>query len=196
MVIKRLSVDLLAFAIVINLLGGPTVAQEPTELQPIPANPGDYVIGREDVLRISVWGEPELNYSLTVRPDGKVSLPLINDVSVAGLTPEQVRTGLEQRYAKFVRDPAVTVIVEQINSFRVYLLGQVNVQGMLAFKTPTRLLQALAAAGGLTAFAKDQITILRTIGGVEKRFPADYRRLIQGKQENLLLEPGDVVLVD
>ena len=187
---------LLAFATVISLLGGLTVAQDAAEPQPTPATPGDYVIGREDVLRISVWGEPELNYSLTVRPDGKVSLPLINDVSVAGLTPEQVRTGLEQRYAEFLRDPAVTVIVEQINSFRVYLLGEVNLQGVQAFKTPTRLLQALATAGGLTRFAKNRITILRVIGGVEKRIEADYKRLIQAQQENLRLEPGDVILVD
>ena len=186
----------MTFATVIGLLGGMTVAQEEAEPGPAPATPGDYVIGREDVLRISVWGEPELNYLLTVRPDGKVSLPLINDVAVAGLTPEQVRTGLEQRYAKFLRDPAVTVIVEQINSFRVYLLGEVNVQGIQGFKTPTRLLQALAAAGGMTEFAKNRIMILRVTGGVEKRFSADYKRLIQGQQENLLLKPGDVILVD
>ena len=192
MVMKRL----LIFAAVIGLLGGLTVAQEAAEPRPAPAIPGDYVIGREDVLGISVWGEPELSYSLTVRPDGKVSLPLINDVSVAGLTPEQVRVGLEQRYAKFLREPAVTVIVEQFNSFRIYLLGEVNTQGIQAFKTPTRLLQALAAAGGLTKFAKNRITILRVIGGVEKRIYADYKRLTQAQQENLMLEAGDVILVD
>lgn len=159
---------------------------------------GEYVIGVEDVLRIVVWGEPELTISVQVRPDGRITVPLVNDISVAGLRPSRVREIIAERLTAFIRDPHVTVIVEAINSFRVYFLGEVNLQGTLQFYRPTRLLQAISAAGGLTDFAKKELILLRQDGGLEKRFVIDYKRLIAGdpRQENLLLMPGDTVLVN
>ena len=158
----------------------------------------EYRIGIEDVLQISVWGEPDLTMSVVVRPDGRVSFPLIDDIDVAGRTPQEVRDEVAKRLAEFVREPAVTVIVEEINSFRVYVLGEVNQQGALNFKSPTRLLQAVAAAGGLTEFSRKKIVLLREERGQERRITIDYKRLMAGEsaEPNRLLRPGDTLLVE
>jgi polysaccharide export outer membrane protein len=156
----------------------------------------DFVIGVEDVLRVVVWGEPELGQTSKVRPDGKITLPLINDVKVAGLTPDEVRVKIGEALATYVRDPSVTVIVDQINSFRVYFLGEVNLQGAIQFYRPTRILQGIATAGGPTEFAKKEVILLREAEGSEKRIVVDYKRLLSGdvKQENFYLRPGDTLL--
>ncbi len=157
---------------------------------------GDYVVGIEDRLGVVVWKQLELSQTVTVRPDGKITLPLINDIAVAGKTPAQIRDEISASLSEFVRDPNVTVIVEQINSFRVYFLGEINNQGALQFYRPTRLLQAIASAGGLTEFAKKEIVLLRDENGAEKRIPIDYKRLLAGDpaQENLYVMPGDTLL--
>ncbi len=157
---------------------------------------GDYVVGIEDRLGVVVWKQLELSQTVTVRPDGKITLPLINDIAVAGKTPTQIRDEISASLSEFVRDPNVTVIVEQINSFRVYFLGEINNQGALQFYRPTRLLQAIASAGGLTEFAKKEIVLLRDENGAEKRIPIDYKRLLAGDpaQENLYVMPGDTLL--
>ena len=178
------------------LIGGGPAAQDSAD-PPAERVPGPYSVGIEDVLEIVVWDEPELSRTVTVRPDGRVGLPLIGDVSVAGLSTDEVRDLLAQKLAVFVRDPSVTVLVQEIHSFRVFVLGEVNQQGVLEFRRPTRLLQALAAAGGLTPYSKKEATILREMSGGEKPIRVDLKPLIGGDPRgNLLLQPGDTVLVD
>lgn len=197
----RPSIGLASLSLAIAMLlvaGVPCGAQEVDA--PAPGerpNPQDYRVGLEDVLHVSVWGEDDLDLSVRVRPDGKVTIPLVNDISVVGLTAEEIRLELRERLSNYIRDPNVTVIVEEINSFRVYILGEVNRQGVLNFTRPTRLLQALAAAGGLTQYSRKEIVLLREQDGVEQRIRIDYKRLLNGDstQQNLYLKPGDVLLV-
>ncbi|HKQ61392.1 MAG TPA: polysaccharide biosynthesis/export family protein [Candidatus Polarisedimenticolaceae bacterium] len=155
-----------------------------------------FVIGIEDTLRVFVWGEPALSVSVKVRPDGKITVPLVNDVLVVGLTADEVRQRIASALATYLKSPNVTVIVDEINSFRVYFLGEVSHQGALQFLRPTRLLQAIATAGGLTQFSKKEISLVREENGVEKRLEIDYKRLLAGDpaQENLYLKPGDLLL--
>jgi polysaccharide export outer membrane protein len=177
------------------LFWGPVSGQEPAKAEDRSGRE-TYRIGIEDELRIFVWGEPDLSGSFRVLPDGSISLPLANDIAVQGLTTVEVRNVVRDALGKFINDPNVTVIVETINSYRVYFLGEVARQGALQFYRPTRLMQAIAAAGGLTEFAKKEITLVRDRGGVEKRFRIDYKRLINGDpgQENIYLEPGDTLI--
>ncbi len=186
-----------------RLLAGMTVLAVlwslPTSQRAQPASGAakEYVVGIEDVLRIAVWGEPHLNLTVRVRPDGRISMPLVNDVVVAGQAPEEIRQVLAKKLSQFIKEPNVTVIVEEINSFRVYVLGEVNRQGALNFYRPTRLLQALAAAGGLTPYAKKEIILVRDREAGEQRIPVDYKRLLSGdpSQENFFLQPGDTLIV-
>lgn len=156
-----------------------------------------FEIGVEDVLQIIVWEEEELSHQVTVLPDGRITLPLINEVPVAGLTTEQVRQEITARLAQFVNEPHVTVMILEVNHFRVYFLGEVNTQGPIQFHRPTRLLQAIATAGGLTEFAKKSVTVVREEDGRELRIEVDFKRLWAGEpgQENLYLKPGDTLLV-
>ncbi len=179
--------------------GGAFAAKkEAVEAEPPPPRTSDYRIGIEDVLQISVWGEPQLTRTVRVRPDGKITIPLVNDLDVNGMTPDEVRHVIAERLSKYVHEPNVPVIVEEINSFRVYVLGEVNQQGVLTFTRPTRLLQALAAAGGLTQFSKKRITLIRDVGGVEKRVLLNYKSLLSGDApgKNVFLKPGDTILVE
>lgn len=157
----------------------------------------EYMVGIEDVLRIVVWNEPNLSLSVAVRPDGNITLPLANDIKVAGLSPHEIRDTLTRRLSGFIRDPNVTVIVEQINSFRIFILGEVNQQGIQSFRRPTRLLQAIASAGGLTEFSKKEAAILREDEGTEKRLRIDLKRLLAGEspEQNSFLKPNDTILV-
>ena len=158
----------------------------------------DYKIGIEDVLLISVWGEPELNMSVSVRPDGKVTFPLVNDLRVAGRTPDEVRQEITKRISDFIREPNVTVIVSEIKSFKIYVLGEVASQGTFTFFRPTRLLQAIATAGGFSEFSKQQITVLRDRGSSETRIHVNVKKLVAGdiSQDNFFLEPGDTLMVE
>ncbi len=185
---------LLATMTVVSLLWSLATSQR---AQPASGAGKEYVVGIEDVLRIGVWGEPHLNLTVRVRPDGRISLPLVNDVVVVGQTPEEIRQVLARKLSQFVKEPNVTVIVEEINSFRIYVLGEVNRQGALNFYRPTRLLQALAAAGGLTPYAKKEIILVREREAGEQRIPVDYKRLLSGdsSQENFFLQPGDTLIV-
>ncbi len=171
-------------------------AQPQAPTGPLPP-PDDYLIGVEDVLGVVVWGEPQLTLDVQVRPDGRITVPLLNDIDVVGRSPEEVGARIGEALETYIKDPNVTVIVREINSFRVYFLGEVASQGALQFLRPTRLLQGIAAAGGLTQFARKEITVLREESGIEKRIPIDYKKLLAGdpSQENLYLKPGDTVLV-
>lgn len=159
----------------------------------------EYRIGIEDQLGVSVWGEPDLSMSVWVRPDGKITLPLVNDVQVVGMTPDDVRKEIASLLSTYVKDPNVTVIIEEINSFKVYFLGDgIASQGIQSFRKPTRLLQAIAAAGGFTDFAKKNIRIFRERGWGEVRIDVDFKQIMRGGagDANLFLKPGDTLIVD
>jgi polysaccharide export outer membrane protein len=159
----------------------------------------DYVIGVEDRLQISVWREPELSLDVVVRPDGKITVPLVGDVQAAGRTATQVADELKSKLAVLIKQPVVTVIVAEINSFRVYVIGEVNRQGVLQLARRVRLLQALALAGGLSQFAdKSNIVLVREENGNEVRRRIDYRKLIREEDSsmNIYVKPGDTIIVN
>jgi len=165
---------------------------------PIDPNAATYVIGIEDVIQITVWKNADLSVTVPVRPDGKISLPLIDDVTAAGLHPLDLKDELTRRWKAFLSAPEVSVIVKEVNSFKIYMVGQVTRQGELQLKGPTRLLQAISLAGGLTSFAdRSKIVLLRESGGREIRREINYKRVISGKdaEDNILLERGDTVYV-
>jgi polysaccharide biosynthesis/export protein len=157
----------------------------------------DYVIGALDSLSINVWKEPDLTATLPVRPDGKISMPLLDDVQAAGLTPTQLAQSLTEKLKKFVADPRVTVVVAAINSKRVYLVGEVSHPGPTSMTPNMTVLQALSSAG-LTQFANTKkIYVLRTANGRQEKLPVDYRKLVKGEDisHNYILQPGDTIVV-
>lgn len=155
-----------------------------------------YVIGVEDELQISVWREPELSTSVVVRPDGMITLPLVNDVKAAGLKTEELQSILMEKLKNYVNEPQVTVIVRAIRSRKVYLVGEVGHQGTYQINGDMTALELLAAAGGLGPFAKaDAIYILREQNGKKIRIPFHYKKAVAGKSENVTLQPGDLVVV-
>lgn len=161
-----------------------------------PAGP-EYVIGPEDALHIAVWREADLTASLPVRPDGKISLPLLDDVQAAGLTPKQLANSITEKLKKFLADPRVTVVVTQINSKRIYLVGEVLHVGATPMLPNMTVLQALSSAG-LSQFANTKrIYVLRTENGKQQKLPVNYRKLVKGEQieQNYLLQPGDTIVV-
>jgi polysaccharide biosynthesis/export protein len=157
----------------------------------------EYVIGPEDVLHVAVWKEPDLTATLPVRPDGKISLPLLDDVQAAGFTPKQLSNLLMEKLKKYIADPRVTVVVTQINSKRIYLVGEVLHAGATPMLPNMTVLQALSSAG-LNQFANTKnIYVLRTINGRQEKLPVNYRKLVKGEdiQQNYLLQPGDTIVV-
>jgi len=157
----------------------------------------EYVIGPEDALHIAVWREADLTASLPVRPDGKISLPLLDDVQAAGLTPKQLADSITEKLKKFLADPRVTVVVTQINSKRIYLVGEVLHVGATPMLPNMTVLQALSSAG-LNQFANTKrIYVLRTENGKQQKLPVNYRKLVKGEQieQNYLLQPGDTIVV-
>jgi polysaccharide export outer membrane protein len=165
----------------------------------IPADSDSYIIGSEDVLYIHVWGEDKtLSKQVTVRMDGKISMPLVDDVQATGLTPLQLKEKVTEKLKQFVDSPTVTVIVMEANSFKVYVSGQVKSPGVLRLRTETSLAQAIAMVGGFTDWAnQSKIIIIRKENGKEKRFTINYKKIIQGKDlnSNITLERGDTIIV-
>jgi len=159
----------------------------------------NYVIGPQDVLEIDVWKEPELTRTVPVRPDGKISMPLLNDVQAAGLTPDQLASQITASLRKYVTDPQVTVIVSQINSQRVYILGEVIRAGAYPLMPGMTVLEALSSAGGFTPFAKrSKIYVMRQENGKQEKLPFDYKAAVSGKGQNqsmMQVEAGDTIVV-
>lgn len=158
----------------------------------------DYRIGPQDVLKIDVWKEDQLTRTVPVRPDGKISLPLLNDVQAAGLTPMDLATSIRDGLKKFINDPQVTVTVVEINSRRVYVTGEVARPGAFPLLPNMTVLQVLSTAGGFTQFAKEKnIYVLRTENGKQVKLPFNYKDAINGKkpEQNVMLHPGDVIVV-
>jgi polysaccharide biosynthesis/export protein len=157
-----------------------------------------YMIGAQDVLDISVWREPDLSRQVPVRPDGKISLPLLNDVQAMGLTPTQLAAQITAGLDKFMTSPQVTVIVSQINSQRVYILGEVGRAGAYGLLPGMTVLQALSNAGGFTAFANQKgIYVLRQDGGKQQKLFFNYKDVVSGKktEQNVELKPGDTIVI-
>ena len=157
-----------------------------------------YVIGPEDALDISVWKEPDVSRAVPVRPDGKISLPLLNDIQAAGLTPMQLQAAITEGLKKFFTGPQVTVIVTQINSRRIYVMGEVARPGAFPMLPNMTILQALSTAGGFSQYAKLRgIYLLRTENERQVTYPFNYREVIRGRrsEQNIALKPGDTIVV-
>jgi polysaccharide biosynthesis/export protein len=160
--------------------------------------PADYVIGPDDVLTVVFWREKDLSADVTVRPDGKITLPLVNDIQASGLTPDQLRDDLSKAAAKYIEVPSVTVVVKAINSRKVFVTGQIGKQGAYPLLGPTTVMQLIATAGGVHEFADTKnITILRTENGRQIVLRFNYNDVRKGKnlKQNIELKPGDTVLV-
>jgi polysaccharide biosynthesis/export protein len=158
----------------------------------------DYKIGPQDVLRIDVWKENEISRTTPVRPDGRISLPLLNDVQAAGLTPTQLAGVITDGLKKYITNPQVTVGVTEINSRRVYVTGEVNKPGAFPLQPSMTVLQALTSSGGFTQFAKLKgIYVLRVEEGKQIKHPFNYKDVVSGKKPelNILVQPGDVIVV-
>ena len=167
------------------------------EAKPAGANSFDYVLGSDDQLHITVWKESDLTVTLPVRPDGKISLPLINDIQAAGLTPMELRDSITEKLKKYIADPRVTVVVTAMNSRRVFVSGEVVHTGAMPLLPNMTMLQALAAAG-FTQFANLKgIYVLRMDNGKQVKLPFNYRDVIKGNhpEQNIMLKPGDTVVV-
>lgn len=197
-----------AGSLLISSIAWAQVAPAPAAASPAPDSsasaPGgaqqagpSYVIGAEDNLHIAVWKEADLTVTLPVRSDGMISMPLLNDVQAAGLTPMQLADSITEKLRKFVANPQVTVVVTQINSKRIFLVGEVAHTGALPLIPNMTVLQALSTAG-LNQFANTKkIYVLRSANGKQMKLPVDYRKLVKGEQidRNYLLQPGDTIVV-
>lgn len=189
----------------------PAAPASPTPAQPQPAAviappvlpagvtpPADYVIGPDDSLSIVFWRDKDMSSDVTVRPDGRITLPLLNDLQAAGRTPEQLRAAIIEAAGKFVEEPTVSVVVKQINSRKVFITGMITKPGAYPINSPTTVLQLISMAGGLHEFAKTkEIVISRTEDGQQKVIKFNYRDVLKGKnlKQNIELRPGDTVLI-
>jgi polysaccharide biosynthesis/export protein len=176
-------------------------AQEPAKKSEPPAateaSPS-YKIGPQDVLRIDVWKEPDISRTIPVRPDGKISLPLLNDIQAAGLTSMELAGVIRDGLTKYITNPQVTVTVSEINSRRVYCTGEVLKPGALSLLPSMTALQAISSCGGFTQFARIKgIYILRVEKGKQVQHPFNYKDVVKGKrpEDNIVLLPGDVIVV-
>jgi polysaccharide export outer membrane protein len=209
------ALSLVMLGVVVGGLGAPLQSQSPAppprpkadtvaKAQPAsppaatPTGPDAFRIGPEDVLDISVWKSAELTRTVAVRPDGRISLPLLNDIQAANLTPMQLRDALAVGYGEFVSSPEVSVIVREIHSVKVSVVGTVKTPGRYELRSHATVLEALALAGGLTDFAKrDRIVVFRPRNNSWTKLPFNYARVLSDwdTRENFDLEPGDIVVV-
>ena len=178
------------------VLAACATTQPPAKLADRPEQ-GEYRIGREDVLEVVVWHEPELTRVVPVRPDGRISLPLAGEVEAAGRTPTELQTKVSQALQPYIRDGKVAVVVREINGTRFFVLGEVTKPGGFPLRGPMSVVQAIALAGGRTEFAKDELVWLRQqAGGKTERVPLSFRELVKGEVAGALwLRPGDVLYV-
>lgn len=186
----------LASALILGSVSSGVAAQS---VQPAGATvPADFVIGVDDQLTIVFYRDKDLTTDVVVRPDGKISVPMLNDIAAAGLTPEQLMAAVAQAATKFIKDPGVTVIVREIRSRKIYVIGEVTKPGTVQMGGEMTVMQALAEAGGFLEHAKKgDVVVVRTINGKEQRFNFNYNDVVRGKkiEQNIKLQPGDTVLV-
>ena len=190
----------------VPMLLGTCFAQGPAEHHTSPAYPNEtvnsalgspgraYVIGTEDVLAINVWKEPELSRTVPVRPDGKITLPLVGEIQASGLTPHKLQDNLADGFKAYVSNPEVTVIVQEVKSLKFNIVGEISRPGSYTLTQPMTVLDAIAVGGGLRDFAKaSRIYVLRD----NARLPFNYKQVIRGKRlsDNVELKPGDTIVV-
>ena len=157
-----------------------------------------YRIGSEDVLEVMVWKNPDLSREVNVRPDGKFSLPLLGEVMASGRTVPEVTAEISERLQVYYKEPPkVSVIVQQVNSYAIYVMGSVEEPGKYVVKTGTTFLQALAMAGGFKEYAVPNKIVLRRHGtdGEEQAFQVRYKEVVVGRAKNVMMQPGDTVIV-
>jgi polysaccharide export outer membrane protein len=175
----------------------PATPAVPAPVVPTLVVPDSYVIGESDVVTVTVFKEPTLSSSLLVRPDGMISLPLLGDIKAAGKTPLQLADEVTAKLKKFIQDPNVTIVLSQMNSKKVYLIGEVGRTGPMELTPGMTLLQAIATAGGISQYANTKkMYILRTEGGKQQKIPVQYKQALRGDSSlNLTLNPGDTIVV-
>lgn len=157
-----------------------------------------YIIGASDVIEVQVWKEPDLSRTITVRTDGKISLPLIDEITAAGLTALELQELIEEKYKAYVQDPVVSVIVLEPLSSKFYVVGEVNRPGEYPLNKRTTVLQALSTAGGFAEWAKrDKIVVIRKAASGDIKIKVNYDKVVSGKDfsQNIVLEPGDTIIV-
>jgi polysaccharide biosynthesis/export protein len=163
-----------------------------------PVVPPGYIIGTDDLLSIVYWKDKDMSADAQVRPDGRIALPLINEVHAAGLTPDQLREKILEESKKYMEDANITVVVRQINSRKAFITGEVNKPGPYPLTAPTTVMQLIALAGGLREYADSKkIIIMRNDGGKQVSLKFNYKDVTSGKnlQQNIELKPGDTVVV-
>jgi len=174
-------------------------AAPPPAERPVSAAPSDYVIGPEDVLQVSVWKNETLSRVVPVRPDGKISLPLLHDIQAAGLTSMQLRDKISKALGEFMPNPEVSVIVTDVRSFRVSVMGEVQRPGVLLLRSSTTIMEAIAMAGGFRDFASPSkiVVVRKNPSGQTEKIPFNYNRAIKTgeSEDNLFLKTGDVIVV-
>jgi polysaccharide export outer membrane protein len=195
---KTLAISRIAVAALALLaLSRPAASQAVTRLDGEPANA--YSIGLGDVLEISVWKNPDLSTTVPVRPDGRISVPLLGDVQAAGMTPLALKQTLTDGFKEYVTAPGVSVVVKEIHSRKIYVTGEVAHPGTFDLEPRTKVMQALALAGGLTPYAKGKVVVLRDghDGRGDRRIEIDINAIVKGKRpdDNLLLQPGDTLFI-
>jgi polysaccharide export outer membrane protein len=197
--------NILILALAVNIFGhhgqkqeaankpADTTTQSAPDVTPSPS----YIIGASDVLTITVWKEPTLSGTILVRPDGMISLALIGDVQASGITPLQLSDQIATKLKKYIQDPNVSVVITQIHSKVVYLLGEVVKRGPVEMTQGMTLLEAVSSAGGLTDFANTKkVYILRKVAGTQERIPVNYKQALKGDPVlNVVLKPGDTIVV-
>ncbi len=159
---------------------------------------GDYRIAAEDLLDIAVWNNTAISRTVPVRPDGKISLPLLNDVQAGGLTPMKLRDVVTKKLSEYVPAPEVSVIVREVRGAKVSVIGEIKTPGRYDLRSRTTVLDVIAQAGSFSTFAsRGQIFVLRLDGATSKRIPFNYNKVIaaNGEHENFVLQPGDIVVV-
>jgi len=197
------------------MIAGLAAAQEPAKRAPAPAAAAaptnaaaaappaagapvgaDYKIGIDDVLDIAVWNNTTVSRTVPVRPDGRISLPLLNEVQAAGLTPSQLRASLMSKLVEYMPTPEVSVIVREVHSNKISVLGEVRKAGRYEISQRATVLDAVALAGGFNDFARrTKLVIMRQEGTGTKRIPINYNRIVAEEDDNVILQPGDIVVV-
>ena len=181
-------------------IGVPAAAPRAAGLGPIAAItlPPEFVIGPNDTLSVLFWRDKDMSVDVVVRPDGNITLPLLNDIQAAGLTPDQLRERILVEARRYIEDPSPTVVVKEINSRKMFITGMVEKPGPYPITGPTTVLQLIAIAGGLKEFADGKnILVMRNDGGRQVAYNFDYKELLKGKnlRQNIELKPGDTVVV-
>lgn len=208
--IEMLVIVLLGGLLTITTMGlSLSIAQEITKnpgQEPSPDIPVDsdkYIIGNEDILSILVWKEEALSKTVVVRADGKISLPLIDEIKATGMTPLQLKEIVTEKLKSFVESPVVTVMVQQgrqtkpVKSYNVYITGQINKPGVYNLVGNVSILQFIAQVGGFAEWAdQKKILFIRKAGEKESRFFVNYKKIISGEAPQLFLQPGDIIFVD